>query len=145
VNEFEIVTRIERPPDVVFAAISAPEKIPAWTPGLEEVLVRGGPIAPGTTMTFIGRFLGRRYESLGECVALEPGVRFATETRSGPFHLEVDQTLLADGEATVLTSHYRGDSRAFFKLAEPIVLNLTRRLFESANENLKALIEADAL
>ena len=143
-NEFEIVTRIEGSPDVVFAAITAAEKIPAWTPGLEEVLL-SGPLAPGTTMTFIGRFLGRRYESVGECVALEPGVRFATASRSGPFHLEVEQTLRADGEATVLRSHYQGDSRAFFKLAEPIVLNLARRLFESANENLKALIEADAL
>jgi len=144
-NEFEIVTRIERPRDVVFAAITAPEKIPVWTPGLEEVLVTGGPLAPGTTMTFIGRFLGRRYESLSECVALEPGVRFATATRSGPFHIEVEQALSADGEATVLRTRYRGDSRAFFKLGEPIVLNLARRLFESANENLKALIEADAL
>jgi uncharacterized protein YndB with AHSA1/START domain len=145
VNEFEIVTRIERSCEVVFAAITTPEKIPAWTPGLEEVLVAGRPLAPGTTMTFTGRFLGRRYESVSECVALEPGVRFATQSRSGPFHLEVSQTLSADGEATVLRSHYRGDSRAFFKLAEPIVLNLARRMFESANENLKALIEADAL
>ncbi|HLW96707.1 MAG TPA: SRPBCC family protein [Solirubrobacteraceae bacterium] len=144
-NEFEIVTRIERPPDVVFAAITATDEIPAWTPGLEEVLASGSPLAPGTTLTFIGRFVGRRYESLGECVALEPGVRFATESRSGPFHLEVEQSLSADGEATILRSHYRGDSRAFFKIAEPIVLNLARRLFEGANENLKALIEADAL
>ncbi|HEX4033822.1 MAG TPA: SRPBCC family protein [Solirubrobacteraceae bacterium] len=144
-NEFEIVTRIERPREVVFAAITAAENIPAWTPGLEEVLVAGRPLGPGTEMTFIGRFLGRRYESVSECVALEPGVRFATASRSGPFHLEVEQTLRSEGEVTVLTSHYQGDSRAFFKLAEPIVLHLARRLFESANANLKALIEADAL
>jgi uncharacterized protein YndB with AHSA1/START domain len=145
VNEFEIVTRIERPAAVVFAAITDPALIPTWTPGLVEVRASAVPVAVGTRLTFAGRFLGRGYESLSECVAVEPDVRFATASRSGPFHLEVDQALRAEGEATILVSRYRGDSRAFFKLAEPIVLNLAKRLFESANANLKALIEADAL
>jgi len=144
-NEFEIVTRIERPAAAVFAAITDPAKIPAWTPGLIEVRASSAPVVAGTTLTFVGRFLGRGYASESECIAIEPDVRFATASRSGPFHLEVDQTLHADGEATTLISRYRGDSRTFFSLAEPIVLNLTKRLFESANENLKALIEADAL
>ena len=35
--------------------------------------------------------------------------------------------------------------RGFFKLAEPLVVRLTRRQSQNAAENLKALLEEDAL
>jgi hypothetical protein len=42
-------------------------------------------------------------------------------------------------------SFYRGESRGFFKLAEPLVVRLTRKHFEAAADNLRALLEDHAL
>ena len=36
------------------------------------------------------------------------------------------------------TSFYRGQSRGFFKLAEPLVVRLTRKHFQTAADNLRA-------
>jgi hypothetical protein len=38
---------------------------------------------------------------------------------------------------------YPAERSGFFKLAEPVVIRLTRKHFETAAENLKALLEAD--
>ena len=46
---------------------------------------------------------------------------------------------------TQVTSLYRGESRGFFKLAEPLVVRLTRKRFETAADNLRALLEDRAL
>jgi hypothetical protein len=71
--------------------------------------------------------------------------RFVSKTTSGPFHLEVENTVDPLEDGTRLTAVYRGESRGFFKLAEPVVVRLTKKHFETASENLKALLEADAL
>jgi len=49
------------------------------------------------------------------------------------------------GGGTTLTIHCRGESRGFFKLAEPLVVRLTKRQVETAAGNLKALLEENAL
>jgi hypothetical protein len=46
---------------------------------------------------------------------------------------------------TQVTSLYRGESRGFFKLAEPLVVRLTRKHFETAADNLRAFLEDHAL
>jgi uncharacterized protein YndB with AHSA1/START domain len=146
VNEFDIVTVIERPAADVFSALTDLAKIPVWTPALSEVhTADGGPVAVGSLMVFVGTFLGRSFETTSECTVFEPDARFASIPRSGPFHVEVDYRLDAGDGATTLNAHYRADSHGFFKLAEPVVLRLGRRHFESANENLKALLEGDAM
>ncbi len=145
-NEFTIVADIDRPPAKVFAALEDLGRAPEWTPGLSEVRVTSpGPVGVGSTMVYIGKFLGRAFESPAECVEHVADKKFATKSTSGPFHLEVENTLEPLGEATRLTSLYRGESRGFFKLAEPVIVRLTKKHFETATENLKALVEADAL
>jgi hypothetical protein len=49
------------------------------------------------------------------------------------------------GAGAKLTIHYRGESRGFFKLAEPLVVQLTKRQVATAGGNLKTLLEANAL
>jgi uncharacterized protein YndB with AHSA1/START domain len=145
-NEFEIVTIINRPVEDVFAAFQDFDKAPRWNPGLVEVRQTSeGPRDVGSTMVYVGRFLGHSYESPSEYTEYIPNTRFASKTTSGPFHLEVESTLDAVDDGTRVTSVYRGESRGFFKLAEPVVLRLTKKHFETAVENLKALLEADAL
>jgi hypothetical protein len=63
----------------------------------------------------------------------------------GTVHLEVDQALEPAGAGTKLVIHCRADSRGFFRLAEPLVIRLTKRQAETAAGNLKTLLEEHAL
>lgn len=97
----------------------------------------------GTTLLFVGKFLGRRFESVSQWTEYMPNERFSTKTISGPFHLEIENTLSSVDGGTRLATIYRGESRGFFKLAEPVIVRLTKKQFETATENLRALLEAE--
>jgi carbon monoxide dehydrogenase subunit G len=145
-NEFEVATVIKRPVEEVFAAVQDVTKAPIWTPGLSEVRrTSGGPLGVGSTMVYTGTFLGRRYESPVRCTGFATNKQLATVTTAGPFYLEVDQTLEPTDAGTRLTFHCRGDSRGFFKLAEPLVVRMTRRQAQAAGQNLKTMLEENAL
>jgi carbon monoxide dehydrogenase subunit G len=145
-NEFEVTTIVNRPIEDVFAAVRDVAKAPLWTPGLQEVRrTSEGPIEVGATMIYVGTFLGRRFESPVTCTALIENKQLATTTTGGPYFLEVDQRLEPDGAGTKLTTRCRGESRGFFKLAEPLVVHLTQRQFDTGGGNLKALLEDQVL
>jgi ribosome-associated toxin RatA of RatAB toxin-antitoxin module len=145
-NEFTIVTVIGCPVDEVFAVIQDVAKTPVWTPGLSEARITSdGPLEPGSALLYRGTFLGRAYESPAVCTALTENKQFATKSTSGPFHIEIDTTLESVDGGTQVTSFYRGESRGFFKVAEPILVRLTRKHFETAAENLRTLLEDRAL
>ena len=145
-DEFEIVVTINRPVEEVFAALQDLDKIPRWNSSLSEVRkTSDGPLAAGSTLVYVGRFLGRSYESPSEYSEFVPDKSYISKTTSAPFELEVSTTLERVEGATKLTIEARGESRGFFKVAEPIVVRLTKRTFENAYENLKTLLEENAL
>ncbi len=143
-NEFDIVTVIDRPADQVFAFLVDVDRAADWNPQVTEARkTSDGPLGVGTTLLYVGKFLGRRFESVSECTVYTPNERFSTKTISGPFHLEIENTLSSVDGGTKLATIYRGESRGFFKLAEPVIVRLTKKQFETATENLKALLEAE--
>ena len=145
-NEFTTVTLIGRPVEDVFAVIRDIARTPVWSPGLLEARQTSeGPLQPGATLVYTGTFLGRRYESPVVCTGLTENKRFATKTTAGPFYLEVEITLEPSAGGTRVTSTCRGESRGFYKLAEPLVVRLTKKQSEAAFANLRMLIEAGAL
>jgi hypothetical protein len=145
-DEFTIVTVIACPVDEVFAVIQDVAKTPVWTPGLSEARVTSdGPLESGSALLYKGTFLGRSYESPAVCTALSPNKQFATKSTSGPIHIEIDTTLEPIDGGTQVTSYYRGESRGFFKVAEPLLVRLTKKHFETAAENLRTLLEDHAL
>ena len=145
-NEFTIVTVIGRPVDEVWAVIRDVAKTPVWTPGLSEARITSdGPLEPGSALLYRGTFLGRAYQSPAVCTALAENKQFATKSTSGPFHIEIDATLEPVDGGTQVTSFYRGESRGFFKIAEPLLVRLTRKHFETAAENLRTLLEDHAI
>ena len=145
-NEFDVVTVIGCPLEDVFAVVRDVTAAPRWNPGLLEVRrTSEGPLGVGATMIYVGTFLGRRYESPVACTGFADNKHLATATTGGPFHLEVDQTVEPVSSGTRLTIHCRGESRGFFKIAEPLVVQLTKRQVETAAGNLKALLEGHAL
>jgi uncharacterized protein YndB with AHSA1/START domain len=145
-EEFEIVMTIKRPAEDVFAALQDLDKMPRWNSTLSEVRkTSDGPLGTGSTLVYVGRFLGRSYESPTEYSEFAADKSYVSKTTSGPFELEVATTLDRVDGATKLTVKVRGESRGFFKVAEPVVVRLTKRTFEHAYENLKTLLEEDAL
>ena len=145
-NEFTIVTIIGRPVEDVFAVIRDVDRAPLWMPGLSEAgITSDGPLEAGSTMVYQGTFLGRRYDMHAECTGLTENKHFATRTTAGPFYLETDAVLEPVAEGTRVTSTFRGESRGFFKLAEPLVVRLSKKLWEAAAENLRVLMEDRAI
>ena len=145
-NEFTIVTIIGRPVEDVFAVIRDVDRAPLWMPGLSEARITSdGPLEAGSTMVYQGTFLGRRYDMHAECTGLTENKHFATRTTAGPFYLETDAVLEPVAEGTRVTSTCRGESRGFFKLAEPLVVRLSKRHWETAMDNARALLEDHAI
>ena len=145
-NEFTIVTIIGRPVEDVFAVIRDVDRAPLWMPGLSEARITSdGPLEAGSTMVYQGTFLGRRYDMHAECTGLTENKHFATRTTAGPFYLETDAVLEPVAEGTRVTSTFRGESRGFFKLAEPLVVRLSKRHWETALDNARALLEDRAI
>jgi len=145
-NEFTIVTIIGRPVEDVFAVIRDVDRAPLWMPGLSEARITSdGPLEAGSTMVYQGTFLGRRYDMHAECTGLTENKHFATRTTAGPFYLETDAVLEPVAEGTRVTSTFRGESRGFFKLAEPLVVRLSKRHWETAMDNARALLEDHAI
>jgi carbon monoxide dehydrogenase subunit G len=145
-NEFTIVKVVGRPIDEVWAVIQNVAKTPVWTPGLSEArITTDGPLEAGSALLYRGTFLGRAYESPAVCTALTENKQFATRSTSGPFYIEIDATLEPVDGGTRVTSFYRGESRGFFKIAEPLLVRLTKKHFETAAENLRTLLEDQAI
>jgi ribosome-associated toxin RatA of RatAB toxin-antitoxin module len=145
-NEFTIITVIGRPLGEVFAVARDVAKMPMWNPGMSEARIEGGgPLEPGATLVFRGTFLGRAYDSHAVCTACIENKQIATKSTSGPFYLETDTTFEPVDAGTRVTANYRGESRGFFKLAEPLVVRLAKKNFETAGENLRTLLEDHAL
>ena len=44
-----------------------------------------------------------------------------------------------------MTTAYRGESRGFFQLAEPLVVRLSKKHWETAAENLRTLMDDHAI
>jgi len=79
------------------------------------------------------------------CTGLTENKHFATRTNGGPFYLATDAVLEPAAEGTRVTTTYRGESRGFFKLAEPLVVRLSKKHWETAADNLRTLMEDHAI
>jgi uncharacterized protein YndB with AHSA1/START domain len=146
VNEFTIVTVIRRSGEDVFAVIRDVDQAPLWMPGLSEARITSdGPLDAGSALLYRGTFLGRRYDMRSECTGLTENKHFATRTVTGPFYLETDAVLEPVTEGTRVTVTCRGESRGFFKLAEPLVVRLSKRHWETAMDNVRALLDDHAI
>jgi len=143
-NEFEIVNIVKRPVEEVFAFVEKAENISMYNPAVREARKTSeGPIGIGSTAVMTGRFLGRDFDTSWETVDYKLNERFEAKTVSGPFHLEILSTFEATTDGgTRITQHCKGDTRGFFKLAEPVVFRITRKQFEASAEALKELLEA---
>ena len=134
---------IERPRDQVATYAADPSKAPLWYANIESVSWQTPPpIAVGSRIDFVARFLGRRLAYTYEIVDLVPGQRLVMRTAQGPFPMETTYTWQPLGETrTRMTLRNRGEPTGFSTVAAPVMAAAMRRANQKDLANVKRILE----
>jgi carbon monoxide dehydrogenase subunit G len=144
--KFELKLVINRPIEEVFGFISNAENLPLWrASALEVKRTSSEPPVVGSVFKARFSFLGRPFDGDLEIIAHEPHGKYGTKMVGGPFPLEARYTLEPAGNRTSITMVVEGSPGGFFKLAEPLVVSLAKRSYEADLNNLKEMLEAQAV
>ena len=137
-------TTIARPVEVVAAYAADPENAPEWYENIRSIeWETPAPVALGSRMRFVARFLGRELAYTYEVVELEPGRRLVMRTAQGPFPMETTYTWEPHGDgSTRMTLRNRGEPAGFSKLVAPLMATAMRRANTKDLANLSRLLES---
>ena len=137
---------ISRPRAEVAGYASDPDNATAWYENIEAVEWKSPkPVAVGTRIAFVAKFLGRRLAYTYGVREHVPGQRFVMSTAEGPFPMETTYTWAdaADG-GTRMTLRNRGEPTGFAKLAAPMMASAIRRANRKDLRRLKQILERRA-
>jgi|SRR5581483_10948456 len=141
----DVVTEIiiARPREEVAAYASDPDNAPRWYRNIESVEWRSAPpLAVGSRLAFVARFLGRRLAYTYELRELVPGERLVMATSEGPFPMETTYEWTdAAGGGTLMRLRNRGEPRGFPRFAAPLMARAVRRANRADLARLKRILE----
>lgn len=122
-------TTIERDRATVAAYAADPSNAPAWYANIESVRWETEPpLAVGSRVAFVARFLGRRLAYSYEVVDHVPGERLVMRTADGPFPMETTYTWASTATgATRMALRNRGEPAGFSSLVAPFMARSVRR------------------
>jgi len=134
---------IDRPCAQVAEYAGDPTNAPQWYVNIESVEWRTRePVALGSRMDFVARFLGRRLAYTYEVVELIPGERLVMRTAQGPFPMETTYTWQPVSPArTRMTLRNRGEPAGFARVTAPMMAASMRRANQKDLANLKRILE----
>jgi uncharacterized membrane protein len=134
---------VERPVGVVAAWAGDPSNAPRWYANIASVTWRTPPpLAVGSRLDFVARFLGRRLAYTYEVVDLVPGERLVMRTAQGPFPMETTYAWRAEGpDRTRMTLRNRGEPSGFAGVAAPAMAAAVRRANRKDLDRLRRLLE----
>ena len=142
----DVVTEIEiaRPRDEVAAYASDPDTAPRWYRNIESVeWETPPPLAVGSRMLFVARFLGRRLSYTYEVREIVPAERLVMSTAEGPFAMETTYTWADTPEGgTLMTLRNRGEPAGFTRLGAPMMAMAMRRANWNDLREIKRIVEA---
>ncbi len=141
----DVLTEIEiaRPRDEVAAYASDPDNATSWYENIEAVEWKTPrPVAVGSSIRFVARFLGRRLAYTYEVRELIAGSRLVMSTADGPFPMETTYTWEdTAGGGTRMTLRNRGEPSGFSRVAAPFMAGAMRRANENDLRRLKQILE----
>ena len=141
----DVVTEIviDRPPEVVAAYAADPTNAPDWYVNIKSVdWLTPPPVALGSRMSFVAKFLGRRLAYTYEIVELVPGSRLVMRTAEGPFPMETTYTWEPSGpDATRMTLRNRGEPSGFAKVGASLMAAAMKRATSKDLAALKRRLE----
>ncbi len=145
--DVRVETVIARPVAEVAAYAGDPSHAPDWYVNIREVTWQTPPpVAVGSRMDFVARFLGRRLAYTYEVVELVPDERLVMRTADGPFPMETTYTWEPVGkDATRMTLRNRGTPSGFAGVAAPVMERAMRRATTKDLARLKAILEQAGL
>jgi uncharacterized membrane protein len=133
---------IDRPVEIVSNFSAEPSKAPEWYVNIESVEWKTDPpLAVGSQIQFVARFLGRRLRYTYEVTEWLPGERFVMRTAEGPFPMETTYTWTGAGTSTIMCLRNRGEPSGFSKLVAPFMATAMRRANRNDLQRLKSLLE----
>ena len=95
---YTVSTVIGKPIAEVFAFVTNVENQARWPSAtLENAQTTPGPMAAGTLMRHVGKWLGRRYETVARVTEYTPDRQWSYTTVSGPFRVAFQYMLIASG------------------------------------------------
>jgi len=135
-------TDIARPRAEVAAFAADPGNAPRWYENIESVRWETGPpVAVGSRMAFVARFLGRRLAYTYQVRELVAGERLVMSTAEGPVPMETTYTWADTDGGTRMTLRNRGEPAGLTKLAAPAVAAAMRRANRKDLAQLKHILE----
>ena len=135
-------TDIARPRAEVAAFAADPGNAPRWYENIESVRWETEPpVAVGSRMAFVARFLGRRLAYTYQVRELVAGERLVMSTAEGPVPMETTYTWADTDGGTRMTLRNRGEPAGLTKLAAPAVTAAMRRANRKDLAQLKRILE----
>jgi len=102
------------------------------------------PLAAGTELDFVARFMGRRLSYTYEVREHVRGERFVMSTAQGPFPMETTYTFEDAGSGTRMTLRNRGEPSGFAKVGAGLMERAMRRANGADLRRIKELLERQA-
>jgi uncharacterized membrane protein len=136
---------IERPRAEVADYAANPDSAPEWYENIKSVEWRTPrPLAVGSRIEFVARFLGRELTYTYEIRELAAGERLVMSTDQGPFPMETTYTWSdAPSGATHMALRNRGMPSGFSRVASPLMTAAMRRANRKDLRLLKAILERE--
>lgn len=122
-----------------------PANATAWYENIDSAeLKTAPPLAVGSQIGFVARFLGRRLAYTYEVREYVAGERLVMSTADGPFPMETTYTWAEASGGTRMTLRNRGQPSGFSRVAAPAMAAAMRRANRRDLERLKEILEGAA-
>jgi hypothetical protein len=133
---------INHPLAEVFQFISVNQNALQWQSGLLETRITNDVTGPGRAWIDTVQFLGRRMEVPFQLTGWQTDQKITFQSTGGPIPMQGRYSFAPNGAGVQVTFQLTGEPGGFFKIAEPVLMRLLQRQWDTNLANLKDVLEA---